>query len=75
MNTKSEIFVVYVVFLNLVPGIHPDRAAQIAFLPIEKVKIPDKYSDFTNVFLEEKALILLKRTELNEYAIIPDDGK
>ena len=52
LDDKSETFVVYVASFNLVPGIHPDREAQIAFLLIEEVKIPDKYSDFTNVFLE-----------------------
>ena len=61
--------------LNLVPGIHPDRAAQIASLLTKEVKIPDKYSDFTDVFSEEKALVLPERTELNEHAIDLEDGK
>ena len=42
---------------------------------IEEVKIPDKYSDFTDVFLEEKALVLPKRTKQNEHAIDLEDGK
>ena len=61
--------------LNLTPGIYPDRAAQIAFLLAKEVRIPDKYSDFANVFLEEKPLVLPKRTELNEHAIDLEDGK
>ena len=61
--------------LNLTPGIHPNRAVQIASLLTEEVKIPDKYSDFTDVFSEEKALVLPERTELNEHAIDLEDGK
>ena len=41
----------------------------------EGVKIPDEYSDFANVFSEEKALVLPERTELNEHAINLEDGK
>ena len=37
--------------------------------------IPNKYSDFTNVFSEEKALILPERTELNKHTINLEDGK
>ena len=59
LDEKSEIFVIYVASFNLVPGIHHDKVAQIAFLLTKKVKISDKYSDFTNVFSEEKALVLL----------------
>ena len=75
LDEKSETFVIYVASPNLTPGIHPDRVAQIAFLFAEEVRIPDEYSDFANVFLEEKALVLLKRTELNEHAIDLEDGK
>ena len=75
LDEKSETFVAHVASLNLAPGIHLDRAAQIAFLLTEEVKIPDEYSDFTDVFLEEKALVLLERTELNEHAINLENGK
>ena len=75
MDEKSETFVVHVASLNLTPGIHPDRAAQIASLLTEEVKIPDEYSDFTDVFSEEKALMLPECTELNEHAIDLEDGK
>ena len=36
---------------------------------VKKVKIPTKYLDFSDIFLEEKALILLKATDLNQYTI------
>ena len=75
MNKKSETFVIHIAFLNLVSGIHLDRKAQIAFLFTKKVKISDEYSDFTDVFSEEKALVLPECTKLNEYAINLEDSK
>ena len=55
-------------FLSIM-AINLARKAQIALLVAKEVKIPTKYSDFSDIFLEEKALILLKTTELNQYAI------
>ena len=75
LDEKFETFVIHMASFNLAPGIHPDREAQIVSLLIEEVKIPDEYSDFTNVFLEEKALVLPERTELNEHTINLEDGK
>ena len=75
MDEKSETFVVYVTSLNLTPGIHQDRAAQIAFLLAKDVRIPDKYSDFADVFSGKKALVVPERTELNEHAINLEDNK
>ena len=75
MDEKFETYVVHVASLNLTPGIHPDRAAQIASLLTEEVKIPDKYLDFTDVFSEEKALVLPEHIELNEHAIDLENGK
>ena len=64
---------VFVVSFNL--EIYPDREAQIAFLLIEEVKILEKYSDFTNIFSEEKALVLPEHIKLNEYTIDLEDDK
>ena len=75
LNKNSETFVIHVASLNLTPGLHPDRVAQITSLLVEEVKILDKYSDFANIFSEEIALILLERTELNEHMINLEDGK
>ena len=75
LDEKSKTFVVYVAFLNLTLGIHLDRTTQIASLLAEKVRIPGEYSDFADVFLKEKALVLLECTELNEHAINLEDGK
>ena len=75
LDEKSETFVIHVTFPNLVPRIHLDKAAQIASLLTEKVKILDEYSDFTDVFSEEKALVLPERTELTECTINLENGK
>ena len=75
LDENSETFVIHMASLNLAPGIYSNRAAQIAFLLTKKVKILDKYSDFTNVFSEKTALILSERIKLNEHAINPEDGK
>ena len=77
LDENSETFVVHVASLNLAlaPGIHPDRAAQIASLLTEKVKILEEYSDFTDVFSEEKALVLPEQTESNQHAIELEEGK
>ena len=64
LDENSETFVVHVAFFNLVPGIYLDRVTQRAFLLTKKVKISDKYSNFANIFLEEKT-VLPERTELN----------
>ena len=74
-DEKSKTFVVYVASLNLTPGIYLDRAAQIASLLAEKMRISDKYSDFADVFLKEKALVLPECTELNEDTINLENGK
>ena len=55
--------------------VHPDSEAYIASLLIKKVKIPNDYLDFVNVFSEKKALVLPKRTKFNEYVINLEDGK
>ena len=42
---------------------------QIALLVAEKIQIPAKYSNFSDVLLKKKALILLGVTNLNQYVI------
>lgn len=49
----------------LIMVIHPDKKAQIALLYIKKVTIFDKYSDFVNLFLKKKALVLSEIINLN----------
>ena len=66
LDENVEAFVVHVPSLNLnsMP-IYLAREAQIPLLVAEEVKILTKYSDFSNVFSEEKASILPKVTKLN----------
>ena len=73
LDENSETFIMHVASLDL--GIYPDREAQIVLLLIKKVKILDKYSDFIDVFSEEKALVLPKRTNINKHVIKLEDGK
>ena len=65
LDQYVEAFVMHVTFLLTMP-IHSAQEAQIALLVAEKVKILTKYSDFSDVFLEERALILLETTNLNQ---------
>ena len=41
----------------------------------KNLKILDKYSDFVNVFSEEKTMMLPECNKLNKYAIKLEDGK
>ena len=75
LDENSETFVIYVVCLNLASGIHPDRVAKIASLLTEEGKIPDKYSDFADIFLEKKVLVLPERSKLSEHTIDLKDSK
>ena len=75
LDKKSKTFVVHIASLNLTPRIYPDRATQIASLLTEKVKFSDKYSDFVDVFLEEKTLVLPEQIEFNQHVIELKEGK
>ena len=75
LDENSETFLIYVASFNLAPRIHLDKVAQIAFLLIEEVKIPDKYLDFTNVFSDKKALVIPEYIKLNKHIINLEDGK
>ena len=66
LDKNVKVFVVHMTsFILNSMVIHPALETQIASLVIEKVQIPSKYLDFSDVFLEEKALILLEATNLN----------
>ena len=70
LDENVEAFVVHVTSLSLTSmPIHPAREAQIASLVIEEVQIPSEYSDFSDVFSEERASILPEATDLNQHAI------
>lgn len=72
MDEKIRTFIVYVTFLSLSKPtilIYSIKKAQIALLITKKMKILIKYSDFSNVFWEKKALVLPELIQLNQYAI------
>ena len=64
MDEHVEIFVMHVTSLSIM-AIYLARKAQIALFVAKEVKIPTKYSDFSDVFLKKNALILPEITELN----------
>ena len=68
LNKHVKVFVVHVTFL-LTIAIHPAKKAQITLLVATEVKISTKYSDFSDIFMKEKALILLEVTKFNQHVI------
>ena len=76
LNKNVKAFVVHITStnLNLMP-IHSAQEAQIALLIAKEVKISTEYSDFSDVFLEEKTSILLEKTKFNQYAIKLQEGQ
>ena len=69
LDKDIKAFVVDVSSLRLTMTIHLARKVQINLLLAKKVIIPAKYSDFTNVFLEESANVFFKQTRANKYVI------
>lgn len=59
LNENIEFFIVYMIFLNSsLILIYLLKEAQIGLLITNKVNISKKYSDFSNLFLEGKTLVL-----------------
>ena len=70
LDKNVKAFVMYIIFLSLnLILINLAKKAKIATLITKKVKISTDYSEFLDVFLEEKALVLLEITDLNQNAI------
>lgn len=55
--------------------IHLTKKAQIALMLAKKIKISTKCSNFLDIFLEKKALVLLKITKLNQHSIKLQEDK
>ena len=68
LDKYVKTFVVHITFL-LTIAIYPARKALIALLIAKQIQILTQYSNFLDVFLEEKALILLAAINLNKYDI------
>ena len=73
LDPEQEAFVIHVVFLFQ----NPEQKVQIAAFIADKalVTILAKYLDFEDVFSKEFAVMLLKYTEINIYAINLEEGK
>ena len=76
VDENIEAFVVYVTSLSLnsIP-IYSAQEAQIALLVAKEVQIPTKYSDFSDIFLKKKALILSEIIKFNQHAIKLQKGQ
>ena len=75
LDENIEAFVVCVAFFTLKIIIHPAQEAQIALLLTKEVIIPEKYSDFADIFSKESAEVLPKCTRINEHAIELQEDK
>ena len=70
LNKNIKAFILHVTFFNLnLMTIHQVQEASIVLLVIKKVEILFKYSNYSDVFLEKKTLILLEITDVNQYVI------
>ena len=79
-DPESETFIVHITsfssdtlpsFSLLELNVHPSRKSQISDLIIEEapIKIPAKYSNFTDIFSLDLASELLKHTKINDHTI------
>ena len=68
LDEHIKVFMMYVISL-LTMAIHPAGEAQITLIVAEKMQILSEYSDFSDIFLEKKTLVLLAATDLNQHAI------
>ena len=75
LNKKDKIFVVYIVALSVDSNVYAFQRAQISSLDIEKVTIPSKYADYTDVFPPNSAAKLIKYSGINNYTINLIDNK
>ena len=75
LDENVEAFVVHVTSFSLNSmSIDPAREAEIASLIAKEVKILNNYLDFSNIFSEERALVLPEITNLNQHAIELHEG-
>lgn len=69
LNENVETFIMYVTSLNLSKKptiiIHLVRKTSTVLLFAKEIKILAKYLNFSNIFLEKKALVLPKLIKLN----------
>ena len=73
LDLKYEAFIIYVIAFSIYfsDKMHPSKKAQIAYLKVDEAptKVPNKYTDFTNVFSVKLIAKLRKHTEINDHTI------
>ena len=70
LNKNIKIFIMYMIFLSFkLMLISSTSKIEIVFLITKKIKILIQYLDFLDVFLKEKALVLLVISDLNKHII------
>ena len=76
LDENVKVFIMHITSfrLNFMP-IHSVCKAQIALLVKKKVKIPNKYLDFSNIFLKKKVSISSETINLNQHAIKLDKSQ
>ena len=77
LNEEDETFVVHMAAPNVkaASNVHPSRQAQIVLLEVEKITIPSKYADYTDVFSPDSTAKLPEYTGINNYPIDLIDDK
>lgn len=66
LDENKKMFVIHITFLSI---LYMAKKVQIIFLLTKKIKIQDKPLDYTDILLEEKAVVLLEIIDLNQHAI------
>ena len=56
-------------------SIYLARKTHLTLLLTKKVTVPNKYSDFVDVFSEKSANVFSKRTGINKYTIKLEENK
>ena len=72
LDECSEIFVVYVIILNILElALYPSQALLLAALQQDKapIKISPEYADYVDVFSPDLAIELPENTGINKHAI------
>lgn len=78
LDPENEIFVVYVAaFVSFSFNIYSSRQAWMVSLKTDEASttVPNRYADFTDIFLPDLAAEILKHTKIYDHAINLINGK
>lgn len=68
-------FIVYMAYFEYKMSIHLGCKAQMAFLLVEKVSIPKKHTNFSDIFFKKSAIVLFNCSDINKHAINLESDK